>query len=74
MKEEDFTRSPSGNCFVKKHVRAGLLPGILDELLKARKRAKKEMNATEDAVLKSVLNGRQLALKVRVRLSTHARQ
>merc|ERR1711865_1034961 len=45
-------------------VREGLLPRVLQELLSARKKAKKEMKEAEDPLTKSVLNGRQLALKV----------
>eukprot|EP00420_Gonyaulax_spinifera_P037278 CAMPEP_0197876486 /NCGR_PEP_ID=MMETSP1439-20131203/5446_1 /TAXON_ID=66791 /ORGANISM="Gonyaulax spinifera, Strain CCMP409" /LENGTH=1101 /DNA_ID=CAMNT_0043495773 /DNA_START=14 /DNA_END=3317 /DNA_ORIENTATION=- len=61
---EHVTRSPSGCLFVRKEVRRGLLPMILEELLAARKRAKKAMAEAEDPLTKSVLNGRQLALKI----------
>lgn len=43
---------------------AGILPQILDELLAARKRAKKDMALATDPMEKAVQNGRQLALKV----------
>jgi DNA polymerase delta subunit 1 len=33
----DITESPIGECFVKAHVRIGLLPQMLEELLAARK-------------------------------------
>ncbi len=46
------------------YVCLGLLPEILDELLKARKVAKKDMAAAEDPFTQAVLNGRQLALKI----------
>ncbi len=42
----------------------GILPQILDELLAARKRAKKDMATATDAKVKAVQNGRQLALKI----------
>ena len=42
----------------------GLLPEILDELLTARKRAKRDMKKATDPFVKAVQNGRQLALKV----------
>merc|ERR1711865_364419 len=45
-------------------VREGLLPRVLQELLSARKKAKKEMKEAEDPLTQMVLNGRQLALKV----------
>lgn len=62
--ESDMTITPSGNCFAKKHVRCGILPQILEELLAARKRAKKDLAVETDPLRKSVLNGRQLALKI----------
>ena len=37
--------SPSGHYFIKSDVKKGILPQILDELLAARKRAKKDMAA-----------------------------
>lgn len=42
----------------------GIIPRLLQHLLKARKIAKKAMGATSDPFEKSVQNGRQLALKV----------
>jgi len=42
----------------------GILPQILDELLAARKRAKKDMALATDPMIKAVQNGRQLAIKV----------
>jgi DNA polymerase delta subunit 1 len=45
-------------------VRKGLLSQILEELLGARKRAKKELAVETDPFKKAVLNGRQLALKI----------
>merc|ERR1712057_1745 len=42
----------------------GLLPQILQELLTARKKAKNEMKHATDPLTHSVLNGRQLALKI----------
>merc|ERR1719230_746074 len=61
---ESITRTPTGCHFVKKETRRGLLPMILEELLAARKRAKKEMAEATDPLTQSVLNGRQLALKI----------
>lgn len=59
-----ITTSPVGVHFVKTETRKGLLPQILEELLAARKRAKKEMAEATDKLTQAVLNGRQLALKV----------
>lgn len=50
--------------FVKSHVRKGILPRILEQLLEARKRAKEDLKAETDPFKKAVLDGRQLALKV----------
>jgi DNA polymerase delta subunit 1 len=54
----------AGDFFVTKTTQKGILPQILDELLAARKRAKKDMAAATDPTVKAVQNGRQLALKV----------
>lgn len=57
--------SPSGDAFVKKEVFPGILPEVLDDLLVARKNARKEMkNVPIHSLEYKVLNGRQLALKV----------
>ena len=61
---EDYTRAPNGECFVTEKIRKGILPIILEELISARKAAKKDMNNEKDPFKKKILNGRQLALKV----------
>ena len=63
-KDEDYIVTPNGDAFCKATVRKGLLSQILEELLGARKRAKKELAVEKDPFKKAVLNGRQLALKV----------
>ena len=50
-------------CFVKKHIREGILPAMLAKLLKTRSNVKFLMK-TAEGFLYSVLDGRQLALKV----------
>eukprot|EP00971_Amphidinium_carterae_P313515 6230704-Amphidinium_carterae.1 len=60
----DVAVTPNGCSFVAAKVRKGLLPMILEELLSARKQAKKQMAEAEDPTKKMVLNGRQLALKL----------
>lgn len=45
-------------------MRKGLLPEILESLLAARKRAKAELKSETDPFRRSVLDGRQLALKI----------
>ncbi|KAK3241012.1 DNA polymerase delta catalytic subunit, variant 2 [Cymbomonas tetramitiformis] len=59
-----YTKSPTGDVFMKAEKVKGILPEILEELLSARKRAKADMKKTDDPMLKAVLDGRQLALKV----------
>merc|ERR1719335_1364615 len=61
---EEVTTTPINHRFVKGTTRQGLLPRVLQELLAARKRAKKEMKESKDPLTKMVLDGRQLALKV----------
>lgn len=64
LTEDDYTLTPNGDYFIKDHKRKGILPTILNELLTARKQAKRDLNNETDPFKKSVLNGRQLALKV----------
>ncbi|OQR90444.1 DNA polymerase delta catalytic subunit [Achlya hypogyna] len=61
---EAYETSPSGDVFVKSSTKKGILPLILEELLSARKQAKRDMATAPDAMTKAVQNGRQLALKV----------
>ncbi|TYZ60960.1 hypothetical protein PybrP1_001058 [[Pythium] brassicae (nom. inval.)] len=60
----EFSKSPSGDVFVTSQRKKGVLPLILEELLAARKQAKRDMAAATDPMQKAVQNGRQLALKV----------
>ena len=64
VKDEDYIVSPNGDMFCTAKIRKGLLTQILEELLGARKRAKKELATETDPFKKAVLNGRQLALKI----------
>ena len=50
--------------FVKPHLRKGVLPRILEDLLAARKRAKADLKKETDPAKRAVLDGRQLALKI----------
>lgn len=59
-----FKTSDNGHTFVHSHVKKGILPTILEELLAARKRAKKDMKNAPTEFERAVQNGRQLALKV----------
>ncbi|KAK3995103.1 DNA polymerase family B-domain-containing protein [Cladorrhinum sp. PSN332] len=64
QKDEDYIVTPNGDMFVTVKKRKGLLAQILEELLAARKQAKRELSAETDPFKKAVLNGRQLALKI----------
>jgi DNA polymerase delta subunit 1 len=64
LEPDQVERSPTGDVFVRRDVRRGILPEILEELLAARKRAKKDMESATDPMVRAVQNGRQLALKV----------
>ncbi len=63
-KDEDYIVTPNGDMFVTATKRKGLLAQILEELLSARKQAKRELAVETDPFKKAVLNGRQLALKI----------
>lgn len=62
--DNDYIRTPSGDCFVKPHIRKGILPTILEDLIAARKRAKADLKSESDPSRRAVLDGRQLAIKV----------
>ena len=64
VKGEDYIVTPTGDMFVTHKQRKGLLTQILEELLSARKQAKRELAVETDPFKKAVLNGRQLALKI----------
>lgn len=57
-----------GHRFVTSKIRRGLVPMVLEELLTARAKAKKELKQVAasggDPQLRAVLDGRQLALKI----------
>lgn len=63
-KDEEYIVTPNGDMFCTAKVRKGLLTQILEELLGARKKAKRELAVETDSFKKAVLNGRQLALKI----------
>ena len=64
LSPDQYEKSPTNDFFVRATTKKGILPQILDELLAARKRAKKDMAAASDPMEKAVQNGRQLALKI----------
>lgn len=62
--EKDLEETPTKDVFVRSSVRKGILPEILESLLAARKKAKNELKVEKDPFKRSVLDGRQLALKI----------
>ena len=54
MPPSSFKKSPTGACFVRSETKKGILPMILHELLAARKKAKKDMKAATDPMVKAV--------------------
>jgi DNA polymerase delta subunit 1 len=58
-----YERTPSGDFFIKKSIKKGVLPIILEELISARKRVKIELSKTTDPMEIKLLNSRQNALK-----------
>ncbi len=65
MNPNDYTRTPADAYFVKPHIKQGILPQILERLLKARSAAKKGMSAAKyGSTAYDLMNCRQLALKI----------
>src|SRR5690606_485225 len=69
-KEEDYWVPPGEGvtfCFVKEHIRKGVLPRLLDNILAQRRYVKglmKDVDKATHALYYAVLDGRQNALKV----------
>ncbi|KAG5439383.1 hypothetical protein PCANB_001957 [Pneumocystis canis] len=63
-RDKDYYVTPENYCFVKSHIRKGLLPQIFENLLAARQKAKIDLKNETDPFKKAVLDGRQLALKI----------
>lgn len=63
--DKSCRRSPAGTaCFVKQHVRRGMVPDMLFTLLDARKVAKKEKDDAKDQMAKQVADSKQNAIKI----------
>lgn len=60
LSPDQYKKSENGNVFVTATTKKGILPIILEELLTARKRAKKDMKNAETDFEKAVQNGRQV--------------
>ncbi|OQS06869.1 hypothetical protein THRCLA_01100 [Thraustotheca clavata] len=61
---QDTIVTPNGALFCPKHVRSGVLPLVLQEILSTRIMIKKAMKDTSDPRLTKVLDARQMALKM----------
>ena len=61
---ENPIESPSGAKFVPQEIRQGIIPKILEELMKERGIAKKYLRREKNASRKLVLEARQWALKI----------
>lgn len=62
--EYEAGMAPEECYFVKSGVKKGVVPSILELFLEERKKVRKKMAETADPVMRTILNGRQLALKV----------
>ena len=61
-----YKKSENGHIFVTAETKKGILPIILEELLSARKRAKKDMKNAATEFEKEVQNGRQVRFYFRL--------
>ncbi|MCK9356596.1 MAG: hypothetical protein M0R22_05575 [Dehalococcoidia bacterium] len=61
---EDCEQLPTGTFFVRSSTKLGVLPGILRDLLAARKKAKQLLAQEKDPARRAVYDARQLALKL----------
>ena len=53
-----YERTPNGDYFVKKSIKKGVLPIILEELIQARKKVKIELSKTTDPFEIKLLDSR----------------
>ena len=64
-RQDDLTYSPNGVAFVKQSVKRGVLPVMVEEILKTRLMVKKAMKSYKgDKTLSRMLDARQLGLKL----------
>ena len=64
LREDDVTRSPTGDVFVKPSLRVGHIPALLSALLSARAAARAALAQETDVPRRAVLEGRQRSLKL----------
>jgi DNA polymerase delta subunit 1 len=58
------TPTPTPHYFVSAKIRKGVLPTILEYLLNERDKVKDQMKIEKDPLIKSILDGKQLGLKI----------
>lgn len=59
--DDEISKTPNGDYFIKSSKKKGILPQILEELISARKKAKRELKVAKDAndeFKAAVLDGR----------------
>jgi len=61
--EDQYFVSPSDDAFLYPHIKEGVLPKMLKELLGARSVAKKQMANAKNPIEKAMYNAKQIALK-----------
>ncbi|NCN39604.1 MAG: hypothetical protein GW914_04460, partial [Candidatus Aenigmarchaeota archaeon] len=60
---DEYNKTPSGAAFVKKGIRRGILPEVLEYLLKMRSAIKKQMKNANDPAMKNYYYAKQYAFK-----------
>lgn len=63
MNPDDYERTPAGHLFVRKHVRKGILPTVLENLLTNRKAAKRRKAQADTNYEATIWDATQGALK-----------
>ncbi|MCD6477710.1 MAG: DNA polymerase elongation subunit [Candidatus Aenigmarchaeota archaeon] len=63
-KEVEYNQAPNGAKFVKRSVREGIVPNVLERLIDQRAVVKKDMYREKDPDKKRILNAKQYALKI----------
>ncbi len=61
---EKYNESPTGARFVAEEIQKGIIPKILEELMDARGKTKKQLKKEKDEAKKAVLDAKQWALKI----------
>ena len=64
VENENFHETPLGARFVKKDVKGGIIPKIVDKLMKERSSTKRALRKEADPAMKNSLFAKQWALKI----------